>query len=170
MECRTLISLMRSQAVEKGSLERRTMLAAFPFSRYSLSCSSNPLQAALHVHMLTTVSVDTSFHWIYLPTPSGNVPVLPQREFDCFSDMIGTWQRRNTMRRKLRNFTWEEKMRVLRGHLINQIPLSDLCDELGLQPTVLYRSKSPPQIAKMTTGSHVRTAGITPRSVRHNWD
>lgn len=74
------------------------------------------------------------------------------------------------MRRKLRNFTWEEKMRVLRGHLINQIPLSDLCDELGLQPTVLYRSKSPPQIAKMTTGGHVRTAGITPRSVRHNWD
>jgi transposase-like protein len=43
------------------------------------------------------------------------------------------------MRRKRRNFSGEEKVRILRRHLIDQIPVSDLCDELGLQPTVFYR-------------------------------
>lgn len=43
------------------------------------------------------------------------------------------------MRRRRRNFTSEEKVRILRRHLIDQVPVSDLCDELGLQPTVFYR-------------------------------
>jgi transposase len=33
----------------------------------------------------------------------------------------------------------EEKVRILRKHLIDQVPVSDLCDEMGLQPTVFYR-------------------------------
>jgi len=41
--------------------------------------------------------------------------------------------------RKRRNFTGEQKVRILRKHLIDGVPVSDLCDELGLQPTVFYR-------------------------------
>ena len=43
------------------------------------------------------------------------------------------------MRRRNKHFTGEEKVRILRKHLIDQVPVSDLCDELGLQPTVFYR-------------------------------
>lgn len=30
-------------------------------------------------------------------------------------------------------------MAILRRHLLDKVPVSDLCEELGLQPTVLYR-------------------------------
>ena len=30
-------------------------------------------------------------------------------------------------------------MAILRRHLLDKVPVSDLCDELGLQPTVFYR-------------------------------
>ncbi len=41
--------------------------------------------------------------------------------------------------RRRKHYTGEEKVRILRKHLIDQVPVSDLCDELGLQPTVFYR-------------------------------
>ena len=41
--------------------------------------------------------------------------------------------------RRRKDYTGEEKVRILRGHVIDQVPVSDLCDELGLQPTVFYR-------------------------------
>ncbi|MFC1834918.1 transposase [Thermodesulfobacteriota bacterium] len=41
--------------------------------------------------------------------------------------------------RRRKYYTGEEKVRILRKHLIDQVPVSDLCDELGLQPTVFYR-------------------------------
>ncbi len=41
--------------------------------------------------------------------------------------------------RRRRNYTPEEKVRILRRHLIDRVPVSDLCDEFGLQPTVFYR-------------------------------
>ncbi len=43
------------------------------------------------------------------------------------------------MKGRRKNYTSEEKVRILRRHLIDQVPVSDLCDELGLQPTVFYR-------------------------------
>ena len=33
----------------------------------------------------------------------------------------------------------EEKVAILRRHLLDKVPVSDLCGELGLQPTVFYR-------------------------------
>ena len=42
-------------------------------------------------------------------------------------------------RRQRRRFTGEEKMSLLRRHLLEQVPVSDLCDEHGLNPTVFYR-------------------------------
>ena len=43
------------------------------------------------------------------------------------------------MGRKRRNYTAEEKVSILRRHLIENVAVSDLCEELGLQPTVFYR-------------------------------
>ena len=40
---------------------------------------------------------------------------------------------------KRRKFSSEEKVRILRRHLLEKVPLSDLCDEYGLHPTVFYR-------------------------------
>lgn len=37
------------------------------------------------------------------------------------------------------HYTAEEKVAILRRHLLEQTPISKLCDELGLQPTVFYR-------------------------------
>jgi transposase len=42
-----------------------------------------------------------------------------------------------TMRRK--QYTGEEKIAILRKHLPEGIPVSDVCDEPGLQPTAFYR-------------------------------
>jgi transposase-like protein len=36
-------------------------------------------------------------------------------------------------------YTAEEKVAILRRHLLEQEPISKLCDERGLQPTVFYR-------------------------------
>jgi transposase len=43
------------------------------------------------------------------------------------------------MRKERKNYTSEEKVTILRRHLLDKIPVSDLCEELGLQPTVFYR-------------------------------
>lgn len=42
-------------------------------------------------------------------------------------------------RRKQRRFTPEQKVTIIRRHLLEQVPVSDLCDECDLQPTVFYR-------------------------------
>ena len=43
------------------------------------------------------------------------------------------------MRKPRKNYTAQEKVSILKRHLIDQIPVSDLCDEYALQPTVFYR-------------------------------
>ena len=42
-----------------------------------------------------------------------------------------------TQRRK--HYSSEEKVSILRRHLLEHVAVSDLCDELGLAPTVFYR-------------------------------
>lgn len=42
------------------------------------------------------------------------------------------------MTRSRRQFTANEKAAVVRRHLVDKVPVSDLCDELGLQPTQIY--------------------------------
>ena len=42
------------------------------------------------------------------------------------------------MRKKRHNYTPEEKVSILRRHLIDRVPVSDLCDEYQLQPTRFY--------------------------------
>jgi transposase len=43
------------------------------------------------------------------------------------------------MRKERKHYTAEEKMAILRRHLLDKVPVSDLCEELGIPPTVLYR-------------------------------
>ena len=43
------------------------------------------------------------------------------------------------MRKQRKNYSGQEKVTILKRHLVDQIPVSDLCDEYNLQPTVFYR-------------------------------
>ena len=43
------------------------------------------------------------------------------------------------MRKERKHYTAEEKVAILRRHLLDKVPVSDLCEELGLRPTVFYR-------------------------------
>lgn len=38
-----------------------------------------------------------------------------------------------------KQYTAEEKVSILRRHLVEKEAVSDLCEEYGIQPTVLYR-------------------------------
>jgi len=42
------------------------------------------------------------------------------------------------MSRVRKNYTPGEKVAILKRHLLEKVPVSDLCDELGLNPTVFY--------------------------------
>src|SRR5258707_3489388 len=43
------------------------------------------------------------------------------------------------MKKQRKHYTPDEKVAILRRHLLEKVPISELCDELGLQPTVFYR-------------------------------
>jgi len=42
-------------------------------------------------------------------------------------------------RKKTRQFTADEKVAILRQHLIDRKPVSEICEEQDLQPSVFYR-------------------------------
>ena len=43
------------------------------------------------------------------------------------------------MKNKRKRFTAQEKVKLLRLHLLEKQPISDLCDRHGLNPNVFYR-------------------------------
>jgi len=43
------------------------------------------------------------------------------------------------VKRQRKNYTAEEKVAILRRHLLEKVPISDLCEEHGLHPTMFYR-------------------------------
>ena len=43
------------------------------------------------------------------------------------------------MTEKRKHYSAPEKVNILRLHLLERKPLSDLCDQYGLHPTVFYR-------------------------------
>ena len=43
------------------------------------------------------------------------------------------------MKKERKHYAAEEKVAILRRHLVEEVPVSELCDKLGLQPTVFYR-------------------------------
>ena len=40
------------------------------------------------------------------------------------------------MKKERKHYSAEEKVAILRRHLLDRVPVSDLCEELGLRPTV----------------------------------
>jgi transposase len=42
-------------------------------------------------------------------------------------------------RKQRKNYTPEEKVIILKKHLLEKVPVSDLCDQHGLHPTVFHR-------------------------------
>lgn len=43
------------------------------------------------------------------------------------------------MSKKRKYYTPEEKVRILKKHLTENVPVSDVCDQYDLHPTVFYR-------------------------------
>lgn len=43
------------------------------------------------------------------------------------------------MKRRRKNYTAEKKVSILKQHLVDKVPISDLCDKHNLSPTVFYR-------------------------------
>lgn len=43
------------------------------------------------------------------------------------------------MSKKRKYYSPEEKVQILKQHLVNGVSISDLCDQYQLQPTVFYR-------------------------------
>ena len=43
------------------------------------------------------------------------------------------------MKKQRKHYAPQEKVAILRRHLLEKEPISKLCDEVGLQPTVFYR-------------------------------
>ena len=43
------------------------------------------------------------------------------------------------MSRTRRNFTGSEKVAILKRHLVENVPVSDLCEEYKLNPNLFYR-------------------------------
>lgn len=42
-------------------------------------------------------------------------------------------------KRNRKNYSPEEKVSILKKHLVDQIAVSDICDQYNLHPTVFYR-------------------------------
>ncbi len=43
------------------------------------------------------------------------------------------------MSKKRKHYTPVEKVSILKRHLVDKVPVSDVCDQHGLSPTVFYR-------------------------------
>lgn len=43
------------------------------------------------------------------------------------------------MKKSRKHYTPEEKVAILRRHLVEHVPVSEICDEWNLRPTVFYR-------------------------------
>jgi transposase len=54
------------------------------------------------------------------------------------------------MRKKRRHFTPDQKADLLRRHLVDKVPVSDVCNEADLQPTVFYD-----WLRQLTSQAHV---------------
>lgn len=44
----------------------------------------------------------------------------------------------SSSKRSRRHFTTEQKVAILRRHMVDKVPVSDLCNEENLQPSVFY--------------------------------
>ena len=62
------------------------------------------------------------------------------------------------MKKQRKHYTPEEKVAILRRHLLEQVPISELSDRQGLQPTVFK------EFLRLSGMTHVRTSPYYPQS------
>ncbi len=43
------------------------------------------------------------------------------------------------MKKQRQKYSAEKKVKILWRHLVDKVPVSDLCDEYGFHPTIFYR-------------------------------
>ena len=76
------------------------------------------------------------------------LPYFSMKECSQFKVSCLSWKWRKRSSVKIMERTYEEraqalhceeKVAVLRRHLLDKVPVSDLCEELSLKPTVFYR-------------------------------
>ena len=72
----------------------------------------------------------------------------------------------NGKKRQRRQFTPEVKATILRRHLADKVPVSDLCDEYQIQPTLFYLWQRQALEHLSVALSEGRTAGIRPPRCR----
>ena len=83
------------------------------------------------------------------------------------------------MRKPRKNYTPSEKVAILRRHLIDRVPVSDLCDEYQLSPTLFYAwqklffengprrfERKNESAEQATSADHRRAAGEAPAQER----
>ena len=56
------------------------------------------------------------------------------------------------MSQERKHYSAEEKVAILQCHLLDKVPVFDLCEELGLRPTVFYRWQNHPEPAYSQSG------------------
>jgi transposase len=52
---------------------------------------------------------------------------------------MNTPERKNTSTKQRRHFTASQKAAIVKRHLVDGVAVSDLCDELQIQPTQFYQ-------------------------------
>jgi transposase len=67
-------------------------------------------------------------------------------------------------KRSRRHFTTEQKVAILKRHMVDKVPVSDLCNELGLQPSVFYQWQR--QVLENLAGAFSTTADDSPSKRR----
>jgi transposase-like protein len=65
------------------------------------------------------------------------------------------------MKKKRHNYTPEEKVQILKKHLVEGIAVSDLCDKYHLQPTIFYTWQK--QLFENGTAAFVKEANGSKR-------
>jgi transposase-like protein len=56
------------------------------------------------------------------------------------------------VKKQRKHYTAEEKVALLRRRLVENVAVSDLCEELGLQPTVFYRDSQVVEVVLRSDG------------------
>ena len=67
-------------------------------------------------------------------------------------------------KRSRRQYTTEQKVEILRRHMVDKVPVSDLCNELGIQPSVFYQWQR--QVLENLAGALITPAPATGPSKR----
>jgi transposase len=70
--------------------------------------------------------------------------VMLQSELDIFKfqiryNFILLFEEEVSMENKRIHYTADDKVQILRKHLVEKVPVSDICDQYGLNPTLFYR-------------------------------